>query len=142
MADKQTYYINKNGQSTSDRYAESEFKESSYIFKLTVKGGRGEDGDQIPASTFITRKINSFKEVFGIKYLNAPKIKNSGIMHMANELKDEDNVLTTDSMREIAEQFNTGYTYGGGKKYRKTTTIKNTVEGKEFEELYGYKMRF
>lgn len=136
-ANVQIDYINKNGKTTSDRYNTSKIEESEFIFNKTTRGKQGGR----PDSFFIRRKFKEFKNIFACEHLVTKHIKDSGINHMANELQ-VDEVLSKDSMKEIAEQFNTSYTTAGGERYRNLTKIKQIVETKDFEKLYGYKMKF
>lgn len=133
----QKEYINKNGLTTNQRYATSKIEQSEFIFNKTTRGKQGGR----PDSFFVSRKFTEFKDIFGHEHLVAKHIKDSGINHMANELQ-VDGILSKDSMRMIAEQFNTSYTTAGEVRYRNLTKIKQVIDVAEFEEVYGYKMKF
>lgn len=137
-ADKQTEYINKNGESLGDhRHSTSAFDNSPYIFKKTTRGKQGGN----LTYTFVQRKFLMYKEVFGLDHLKTKHITDSGIMHMANKLQEDETVNTLDLV-EIADQFDTTFTQANEERYRNTTVVKKVVELDKFEELYGYKMKF
>lgn len=135
LTDSQLDYINKNGEVANEKYRYSPLEDSEFIFKKAIKG---EQGKHLTHSHII-RKFNLYKEVFGYEYMKASHIKNSGMMHMANELQI-DNKLNKDDLLAIGEQFNTTPTQVDGKSYRSLTVIRRIIESPDFEELYEYKM--
>lgn len=139
LANRQTEYINKNGEGASQnsRYYWSEFAESEFIFKRIR---RGKQGGSL-TNFFVNRKMQLFKEVFNHPHLKATHIISSGMMHMAHEAHQKNGVFTSDDARRIANQFDTSYTTGVTEhKYRNVTVIRKVVESEEFEKLYGYKL--
>lgn len=136
-ADSQEYYINKNGMTTSERYNTSKIEESVFIFNKTTRGKQGGR----PDGFYVRRKFKEFKDIFAMEHLVTKHVKDSGICHMANELQ-VDEILSKDGMKEIAEHYNTSYTTAGTERYRNLTKVKQVIDTKQFEELYGYKMKF
>lgn len=136
----QKEYISKNGQSSGDhRHETTPFDlDSPYIFKKT---NRGKQGGEL-TFTFVNRKFVMFKEVFGLDHLKSKHITDSGILHMADQIA-EDETITTSQIIEIANHYDTTYTHiEGGVRHRNTTVVKRIIEMDAFEELYGYKMKF
>lgn len=139
FANRQTEYINKNGESASQdsRHYWSEFAESEFIFKRIRRGRQGGRLNNF----FVNRKMGLFKEVFDHPHLKATHIIASGMMHMAHEIHQKNGVFTSDDARRIADQFDTSYTTGVTEhRYRNVTIIRKVVESEEFEKLYGYKL--
>lgn len=137
-AARQPEYYNKNGENKAGgRYDITPFEDSDKIFKKTRRGKQGGELDTL----FVNRKFILFKSVFGYKHLKAKHIIDSGMMHMANELQ-VDGTIDTNALRKIGDHFNTSKTVGGGVSYRNTTVIRRILEIPEFEELYGYKLKF
>ncbi len=134
----QIYYINKNGLTTSDRYNKSKIEESEFIFNKTTRGKQGGR----PNGFYIRRKFAEFKDIFATEHLVAKHLKDSGVCHMANELQ-VDGIISKESLKKIAEHYNTSFTTAGnGDRYRNLTKIKQIIDTKDFEEVYGYKMKF
>ena len=131
-------YVNKNGKSAGDHFTNSPLEDTPKVFK---KARRGKSNDTELDFTFITRRFTLYKKVFGLRFLKAKHVTDSGIMHMANELS-EDGYITSENIVAIADQFNTPYTYNDGKQYRNVTLIKRILDIPEFEEMYGYKMQY
>lgn len=129
-------YFNKNG--ATGRNATSPLEESSHVFK---KAKRGKTKDQFLDYTFITRKFTMYKQIFGLRFLKAKHIVDSGMMHMANELS-EDGTITSENLLAIANHYNTPYTHSGNVRYRNMTLVKRILDIPEFEELYGYKLQY
>lgn len=138
LANNNKIYINKNGEAKEAHFHTSALEESPYIFRKTVRGKQGGGTD----ITYIQRKFLLFKEVFGLKHLKATHIQNSGMMHIANELADEDGVLSHEAMQEIAERFDVTFTTTKETRYRNLTLVKRVIEQDLFEKIYGYKMSF
>lgn len=135
-ADKQTEYINKNGQSEGDRWSTSELEDSPYIFKKTTRGKQGGKLDLF----YVNRKFTMFKEIFDLKFLKAKNIETSGIMHMAHELYNSKGELTQEDMQQIADQFNTSVAKYEGEETRRIIIIKQIIKTDLFKELYGYEI--
>lgn len=133
LADSQREYENKNGEALGEKYKYSPLEDSEYIFKKAIKGEQG----KALTHTYVNRKFNIYKKVFGYEYLKASHIKNSGMMHMANQLQ-KDGKLDKDGLLAIGEQFNTTPTQVDGKSYRSLTIIRRVIESPDFEDLYGY----
>lgn len=135
-------YFNRNGMSTGNRYEQSKFENSPFVFKKT-KRGKSRDGGL--DAGYVSRKFQLYKDVFNREYLKSKHIVDSGIMHMANELQ-VDGILTTEQLYKIGDHFNTRFTYGDGKlkqkKYRNVTVLKSIISIPEFKELYGYEMKY
>lgn len=133
-ADAQREYISKNGMVENTRYQSSELVGSTYIFKRT---NRGRQGGRLN-NFFVNRKIAIFKDVFGLEFLKAQHLSDSGIMHMAHEFHKKTGSFTADNAREIAEQFDTVFASTNEVKYRNVTAIRKIVESEDFHNLYGY----
>lgn len=135
-ANKQTEYINKNGQSEGERWSTSDLEDSPYIFKKTTRGKQGGKLDLF----FINRKFTMFKEIFNAEFLKAKNIETSGIMHMAHELYNSKQELTLEDMKLIAEQFNTSMAKVDGVESRRIIIIKQILKSDLFKQLYKYEI--
>lgn len=122
-------YYNKNGQSTGGkRWEESVFVDSPKIYKKVTRGKQ--EGEL--TSFFISRKFDkTYKEVFDYKHLKAIHVIHSGIMDMAHRLQSN-GVLTSESIHKIVKHY----------AVTNTTTVKRIVSQPDFEELYGYEMKY
>lgn len=134
--DEEEFYYNKNGTAEGDRYSKSELQESDKIFKKTTKGKQGGELNLF----YVNRKFQIYKDIFGMRFLRAKNVENSGMMHMANEFYQQHGELTTDHIKEIATQYNTTISKINGKEERVTTVIRLLLQSDLFEELYGYKI--
>lgn len=92
LADKQSEYINTNGNI-------SELPYSSFIFKNKYNS-KPLDG------FYVTRKIILFREMFGIRYLKARDFASSGLVYMASQLLEGKNVFEEEDFNKIAQQYN------------------------------------
>lgn len=134
--DQQTEYINKNGMSETDKWSKSQLLDSPHIFKKTTKGKQEGKLNLF----YVNRKFQIYKEVFGLKFLRAKNIENSGRMHMANELYKKDGGFKPEHLKLIAEHYDESMIRIGNYEERATTGIKTLLQSDLFEELYGYKI--
>lgn len=133
-ADGEAEYISGNGVDVSRYAPSSRYGKSPYIFK---KMNRGIQGGTLNAS-FLSRKFDFFKGVFGLKYLKAKNIENSGMMHMAHEIYEKNKELTQEDIHSIGDRYDTTIINQDGKSYRNASVIRKILETPEFEEMYGY----
>lgn len=96
-ADSQLEYISPEG------LRNSEFNESSYIFKKVKKGKQRED--EVLDCNFINRKMLLIKKVFDNDYLKAEDIIRSGMMYMANKIFENKGKFVRKDIDSIAQQF-------------------------------------
>lgn len=132
------YYANNGDNKKTGKNVASVYVPSDKIFKKTT---RGNQSDNELTFTFINRKFIFYKEFFEMKFLKPKHITDSGIMHYANELSEEESI-DAKSIVEIADRFDTPMNTYNGKKYRNVTTVKKVIEIPTFKTLYGYEMKF
>lgn len=135
-ADVQPKYYNKNGESDSVKSSESILVESPYIFKKSARGKQEGKLDLF----FVNRKFQMFKTLFGTKFLTTKEVVNSGILHMANELHQENGSLSEEDWEKIAIQYNTSFIKYKDQSHRNIFALKDKAKDKKFEEKYGYKL--
>jgi hypothetical protein len=132
--DAEPEYINKNGQTESDRQSKSKFMDSDFIFKKTT---RGKQEGKLNVF-YINRKFVIYKELFELHFLKAKDIQVSGMMHMANELYNRDGEHNVGHLKEIGEQYDTSMTKIPKYENRNTNVIKLLLKTELFKNLYGY----
>ena len=134
--DTEKEYIAYNGMDLSKYMPHSLYEESPMIFK---KMKRGTQGGSL-TGVFVNRRFDLYKEVFDNGNLVTGNIKNSGIMHMANELYKRDGEFRTEHLQIIGEHFNTSLIKLVKSTPRDVRKIMELLKSKEYENLYGYKL--
>lgn len=134
LANREYEYVSRNGVDVSNYAPATKYAESEYIFKKLNRGKQGGELNKF----FINRKFQFYKEVFGLKYLKAKNIEDSGMMHMANELYKRDGEIGQKQIYEIGDRFDSPLAANDSKKYRNATVIKSILEIPDFEAMYGY----
>lgn len=132
--DAELEYINKNGQTESDRQSTSKLLESDFIFKKTT---RGKQEGKLNVF-YVNRKFVIYKELFELHFLKAKDIQVSGMMHMANELYNKDGEFKPDHLKVIGEQYDTAMTKVANYENRNTNVIRLLLKTDLFKNLYGY----
>lgn len=136
IADGDKEYFPKNGErNPNERIGTMTYLESPYIFK---KIKRGTQDDVKLDSNFVVRKIITFKTFFDSKYLNAARIRESGMMHMMNEMRKRDGGFKKEHVYEMAEHYNMPTYSTGNTELRNYTIALRRVSNPEFKRLYGY----
>lgn len=134
---RQSEYINKNGELTRDKKTYSPLLDSPNVFKKTTRGKQEGELDVF----FVNRKFQLYKKVFGFGHLKAKDIEKSGIMHMVHEVYSKKGKVETEDYKAIADHFDIVTATVEGYEFRKIALIKTLVSSDLFKNLYGYEIK-
>ncbi|MEK4025426.1 phage lytic cycle repressor MrpR family protein [Sporosarcina sp. FSL W7-1283] len=138
-ADTEDTYVSGNGEAIVSKASYSKYEDSEYVFK---KSRRGKQSTELN-NFYVLRKFTFFKDFFGMTYLRAKDIRASGMMYLANELAEETETLTREDLHKIGKHYKTPMTNSPtGKHYRNLYVIREVLDVPEFEEMYGYKLKY
>ena len=125
----------------NDKGGKSRVVDGEFIFR---KNRIGSNGDiRLTQGLIVTKYMEIIKTAFDDLQLNASRINHSGVMWYANELMNEDRVLTKEILSQLVERFDLATTTVNGTVYPSYTRFKELIDVDYMRETYGdFRMDF